>query len=73
MFEALFGLIKILPELLKLINGVMTWLNKVSGGDPKEFLLKSHAVFETLNKANTPEERQDAAKRLAELIHSLPK
>lgn len=72
MFTAILGFLSSLPEILSTIKQIAAWLNKVSGGDPKGFIVKVGAVMAQLNKAESHEERQDAAKAIADLIARLP-
>ncbi len=72
MIAAIVGFLTALPQLVKLITEVWSYLQKVSGNDPAGFLLKSAAAFKQLNAAQTQEEHANAAKGIADLIGSLP-
>jgi hypothetical protein len=50
----------------------MAWLNKASGDDPQGYVKKIGQAMAQLNAANTQEERQNAAKAIADSISGLP-
>lgn len=67
-FTTLIGL---LPELIALTKTFATWINKVSGNDPKGFIKKVGEAMSTLNSAQTEKERIEAAKGIAGIIAGL--
>lgn len=69
---ALLGFFAALPDILKLVQQFMAWLNQVSGNDPQGFVKAVSAAFAEVNVAQTQQERQNAAKALADLISRLP-
>ena len=71
MLAAILGVLSALPELLKLLNNVGTFLKDVFGDNPKKFLKDSGEAFEKLNKAETVEERHAAAADIQRLIRRL--
>ena len=67
-FSAVIGLLSSLPQILKLIQTMSVWFQKVSGGDLAGFLDKTNNAFELLHKAQTDQEVIDAAKALQNAI-----
>jgi len=63
--EVFTALLPLIPELVK-------WLQEVSRGDPKAYLLELGEAFTKLNHAKTTEERQKAAHNINALISRLP-
>lgn len=59
------------PSLIALFKEGMAFLNKISGNDPQGFIKKLGDAFALLNKAETPEEKTDAAKAIASSIAGL--
>ena len=72
MLAAILGVLQALPQLLTMLQQFGTWINKVSGNDPAGFINKAAPVFAQLAAAETQEDHANAAKALADLIHSLP-
>jgi len=72
MWAGIWGVLSAFPELLSMIKSLVSWLNKISGNDPAGFILKSSAVFQKLNAAQTQAEHADAAKALSDLIANIP-
>lgn len=72
MIAALVSFLTALPQLLTMIQSLVSWLNKVSGNDLSGFLLRSANAFDQLNKAETPEDKANAAKAISDLIASMP-
>ncbi len=72
MLAAIYGLLKALPDLVKLLTSMWEYINKVSGNDPAGFIVKAGEAFGKLNQAKTQQEHADAAKALADLINHLP-
>lgn len=58
------------PQILSLVKSIWAWVMKVSGNDPAGHIVKIGEVFSDLNKAQTPEDKIDAAKKIQDLIHS---
>lgn len=69
---AILGFLQALPQLLKMIQGLMEWINKASGNDPAGFIVKAGDAFKQLNEAKTQEEYSASAKALSDLISKLP-
>jgi hypothetical protein len=69
--SALMGFLTSLPDIIKLIQSFMTWINHVSGNDPAGFITKVGNAMSTLNSAQTEQERQNAAKALADAIRNI--
>lgn len=72
MVSAIFGFLTALPQLLKMIQSLMTWINQVSGNDPAGFIVKAGIAFDQLNQAKTSEDKANAAKSISDLISGLP-
>lgn len=72
MGAAIIGLLTALPDLIKMINGFVGWINKVSGNDVAGYVVKLSAAFAQLNNAKTPEDSAAAAKAIAEAIAGMP-
>lgn len=53
-----------LPDLIKLINELMAFIRRVSGGDVPGFLSKMTESMSALNTAKTPQETDDALKKV---------
>lgn len=69
---ALTAFFQALPDLIKAFISIGTWLNKVSGNDPAAFIVKLGVSIDQLNAAQTEEDKQNATKSIADLIHKLP-
>lgn len=70
--SSLVALISVLPELIALGREIMTFVNKISGDDPKVFLSKCAQTFQELNQAKTSEEYDAVARKISELYSHLP-
>lgn len=70
--SAFLALIAALPDLIKLGQEFMKFLNHASGGDAQGYVKNLGDAFATLNAAKTPEERQNAAQKIAKAIGSMP-
>lgn len=68
---AIAGFFQALPDLIGLVKELMTWLNHVSGNDPQGYLKLVGSAMSQLNSAKTDEERQAAAKAIADAINHL--
>lgn len=69
---AIVGFFSALPDMIKLVQQLMTWVEHVSGNDTQGFIQKVTLAFQQLNEAKTPLEKQDAAKSIADLVRKLP-
>ena len=67
-WTALLGFMTALPGIVNLIQRFM---NAV-GNDPQKFIAKAGVVFDQLEKAQTPKEKQDAANSIAVITDNLP-
>lgn len=72
MIAALVSFLTALPQLLTMIQSLVSWLNKVSGNDISGFLVKSGAAFDLLSKAQTEDEHAAASKAISDLLNNLP-
>lgn len=70
--QALPELAKLGPDLVMLGQEFMTWLKHASGNDPQGYIKKVGQAFAQLNLAQTVEDRQNAAKAIADAIQGLP-
>lgn len=68
---AILGFLQITPSLLDLIKQLMTYLNTISGNDPKGLIVKTGAAMAMLNQAKTEDDRKAAAKAIADAIQGL--
>lgn len=68
MISAIVGLLSSLPELLSLAKSVWAWIQEVSGGDVKGFILKSNEAFDLLRHAKSDQEKANAAKAIQDLL-----
>ncbi len=66
------GFFAALPDLIKLINSIWTYVNRVSGNDPAGYLIRLGDAFGKLNEAKTEEDYYASAKALADLIAGAP-
>lgn len=69
---AIIGFLSSLPDIIKLIQEAMTFINHISGNDPQGFIKKVGEAMAQLNAAKTEKEREDAAKAIADAIHGIP-
>lgn len=69
--SAIMGFLTALPDIVKLVQSGMTWLNHVSGNDPQGLVKKIGAAMTQLNNAQTVAERQAAAKAIADSLRGL--
>lgn len=68
---AILGALTALPAFIQLISEIMTFLNSVSGNDPKGYAVKLGAAMKQLNEAESDQDRQKAAKSIADAIAGL--
>lgn len=59
------------PELVQLGKDLWKWINHVSGNDPQGYIKKLGQAFSVLVEAKTVEEKQKAAKAIADRIQGL--
>lgn len=69
---AILLFLKSLPDLIKLVQELMTFLKHASGDDAQGYVKKVGAAMAELNKAQSHEERQNAAQSIASAISGLP-
>jgi hypothetical protein len=73
--QALPELLKLIeqlgPELANLVKQLVAYINHASGNDPQGYVKKVGEALAKLNGAKTQQERQDAAKAIADAIHGL--
>lgn len=67
----LLALLKALPALVKLLTEISAWMQHQFGDDPAKFLLDASETFKKAREAKTPQERRDAARDIATIIHRL--
>lgn len=67
-----FGLFKSFPDFVSLIKQFVLLVNQMSGNDPKTFITKLSEAMNQLKKAETLEDRQNAAKAIANSIAGMP-
>lgn len=72
MVSAILGFLSALPQLLSMIQSLMTWLNHVSGNDLQGFIVKSGQAFDQLAQAKTEADHAAAAKNISDLIRGMP-
>ena len=79
MAGAIIGLLTALPQILTIVQSLgsslsklLTWLEAASGNDREGFIVKVGSAFDQLSNAKTEQERRDASKSIADLLHSLP-
>ncbi len=60
-----------LPSILVFVAQLVRWLKEQFGDNWASFVVDSGAAFKKLNEAKTPEQKQDAAKTIQDLIHRL--
>jgi hypothetical protein len=71
MGAAILGVLSALPDIIKLGQQFGVWINHVSGNDPQGFIKQVGAAMAELNNAKTVEDRQNAAKSIADALHGL--
>jgi hypothetical protein len=71
MGAAILGVLSALPDIIKLGQQFGVWINHVSGNDPRGFIKQVGAAMAQLNQAKSVQERQDAAKAIADALHNL--
>lgn len=60
-----------IPKLIELAGQILEFIKRITGQDPQGFIKKSAEVFSKLNQAKTPQEKEDAARGIQNLIRSL--
>lgn len=70
--SAILAFIGSIPDLIKLGQELMTFINHASGNDPQGYVKRVGSAFAQLNQAQSHEERQNAAKTVADAISGLP-
>lgn len=65
---SILGILAALPEIFKFLNTLWAYLDKVSGGDPVAYIVKSNEAFKKLNEAKSEKDYADAAKDLQSII-----
>jgi hypothetical protein len=63
--------LKALPELIRLLIGIGTYLKEKLGDNPGKFIADSHEAFEGLRNAKTAQDKQNAARAISDLIRRL--
>lgn len=71
-WTAIVGFFTALPGIIALVQNFMSWLNLISGNNPQALIKDFGNAFSLLSKAQTPEEKQNAASNLASVIGKLP-
>lgn len=69
--SALVALATALPDLINLGKELIAYLDKASGNDAQGYVKKVGAAMSALNAAQTQEDRQNAAKAIADAIAGL--
>lgn len=69
--SAIIAFITSLPDLIKLGQEMMIFINHASGNDPQGYVKKVGEAFSKLNQAQTQEERQDAAQEISNAISGI--
>lgn len=69
--SAILGFLSALPQLVKLAWNVWEFIKKIAGDDPAGFIKQSAETFDFLSKAETPEQKREAARRIQDLIRGL--
>lgn len=64
----IFAVLKLIPQLFNLIKEVFGFIQKTFGDTPEKFLRDAGDAFASLNQADTPEKKQDAARKIQALI-----
>lgn len=72
MGAAILGVLSALPDVITLVKELTVWIQHVSGNDPQGFIKQVGAAMAQLNNAKSVQERQDAAKSIADALHNLP-
>lgn len=68
---AFVAFVQAIPDLIELGKELITFLNQASGNDPQGYVQKVGAAMKSLNAAQTVEDRQNAAKLIADAIAGL--
>lgn len=69
--STLFAILKGVATLAPLMLAFIRWYKDLTEVDQKEFISKAHLVFSGLKEAETKESKQDAARKIQDLIRSL--
>lgn len=64
----LWALIKAIPAVINLMRDIFSFIQKTFGDTPEKFLKDAGDAFSSLNQADTPEKKQDAARKIQALI-----
>jgi len=67
-FSGLLTLIRTVPALVKVIQELSKWLKDTFGEKPEEYLLTVADSFKQVREAKTPDEKREAAAKIASLI-----
>ena len=70
-FTGLITLLKTIPAMVSLITEIVAWMKSTFGDNPERFLLDSAEAFKQAREARSPQERQDAAVKIASLVRRL--
>lgn len=73
LFQALIGFFAALPEIMKLVVKIASWLQGYGFENVRVLIRDIDKAFEGLKLAQTTEERQNAAKAIADIIARLPR
>jgi hypothetical protein len=66
-----FAVIRSLPVIIEAIKSLGKFLREKFGDNPEKAILDASTAFSLLNSAKTPEEKQKAARSIADLIRRL--
>lgn len=69
--SGLLTLIKTLPALMKVIQELSGWMRDTFGEKPEEYLLGVAESFKQVREAKTPDEKREAAAKIATLIRRM--
>lgn len=67
----LFAILRSLPAILEALKALGKFLREKFGDNPEKAILDASTAFSLLNSAKTPDEKQKAARSIADLIRRL--
>jgi hypothetical protein len=65
-----WAFIRFLAVALPLLRDIFNWIEQRYEGDPAAFVAEIHAVMTAAKGAKTPEEKQNAARKIQDLLRS---
>lgn len=68
---SLMTLLKTVPALVTLVTEIVSWMKETFGEHPEKFIIEAAESFKSAREAKTPQEKRDAAVKIAQLIRKI--